>query len=804
MPAPIGARQPAGDSGLTVSDIVRILKQRLFLIMFIWIFIAGASVGVTFYLVKEFPLYTAKSLIQVESPGIKAPMELSNFNQMPTEIMDRFVNDQAMLVKDEEVLRESLQTEAIRETQWFQSQPNADEALEELKDKLSVSQIPRSSYLRVVFSTHRPEDSPVVVNTVVDKYLNRVENLSESELEAELIRANKEVETLQEQLTALRDSKQQFIESQLNTAGIASGINVAGQTWLALAEQVARLEAEALQYQSAYENLQAVDPSQIATTPQMMQLIQSDPQVSGLQNQLVALEQELGTLQQQGLGPQHRLVRLLNSRMDVVEKKLLQVQKEKEMALREHDINSAHTIYINAAQSLVRLRERLMEAESEQKDLDKNLAIYGNFEEQIAEATEQLRQVREHANKLRLVIEERGAVRVQRMSPATVPLQRSSPSFLINISAGTFLGLALGVGLAFLLEFADSSVKTPRDLVRHSHIPILGTVPDLDDEEVDIERIELAAYTSPRSMVAEAFRTFRTNLFLSAPIEQQRVLLITSPKPEEGKTSVASNLAISIGQSGRRVLLVDANFHRPALGELFPKSHKDGLSNILVGHRQLDDRIISHSEMPNLDVLTSGPIPPNPAELLSSPYMKKFLAQAKEQYDQVIIDGPPVLLLSDAMVMADIVDGVIMVCRAKFSQRGAVNRAREQLGRVNGHILGAVLNAAQISRGGYFREQMRNYYDYQPTEALTSQAVSRPLPADENDDGDEDVDVIDPVDERVDTGRADDVDLDIDLPADDEDFELKLDEEDLDSLIDDDDNDDRPSADDENRPRDGQ
>jgi capsular exopolysaccharide synthesis family protein len=297
-------------------------------------------------------------------------------------------------------------------------------------------------------------------------------------------------------------------------------------------------------------------------------------------------------------------------------------------------------------------------------------------------------------------------------------------------------------------------------------------------------------------MVAEAFRTFRTNLFLSAPVEQQRVLLITSPKPEEGKTSVATNLAISIGQSGRRVLLVDANFHRPALGELFAKDHKEGLSNILIGHRQLDGEIVIRSDMPHLDVLTSGPIPPNPAELLSSPYMKTFLDQAKEQYDQVIIDGPPVLLLSDAMVMADIVDGVILVCRAKVSQRGAVSRAREQLGRVNGHILGAVLNAAQISRGGYFREQMRNYYDYQPTDALTVQTASRPLPVEEEGQ-DEDVDVIDPVDERPADSGVQDVDPDIELQDEEEDFDVKLGEDDLGGLIDDEEeDDDRPASDD--------
>ena len=264
---------------------------------------------------------------------------------------------------------------------------------------------------------------------------------------------------------------------------------------------------------------------------------------------------------------------------------------------------------------------------------------------------------------------------------------------------GSILGLALGLGMALLLEVASTSIRTPRDLVRHVHIPILGTVPDLDDEEVDIERIELATHTAPRSMVAEAFRSIRTNLLLSSPAERQRTVLFTSSRPEEGKTAVAVNLAIAIGQSGRRVLLVDANFHRPALQTIFPKARREGLSNILIGRARLED-LVSPTELPNVDVLTCGPIPPNPTELLSSRYLAELLAQAADRYDQVLIDGPPALLVSDALVLASAVDGVIMVCRAKSTSRGTVQRAREQLERVNARIFGAVLNAAQVARGG--------------------------------------------------------------------------------------------------------
>jgi len=305
------------------------------------------------------------------------------------------------------------------------------------------------------------------------------------------------------------------------------------------------------------------------------------------------------------------------------------------------------------------------------------------------------------------------------------------PNWKINLPAGSVLGLILGVGLALLLELMDTSIKTSRDVPRHVHVPILGTIPHVDDEEVKIDQVELASRTAPRSMVAEAFRAIRTNLLLSSPAERQRTVLVASARPEEGRTTVAINLALSIAQNGRRVLLVDANFHRPAVQQFFPNAKGTGLSNILIGQARLADAAVT-TDLPNLDVLTSGPIPPNPTELLAGPYLSRMITEALERYDQIIFDGPPVLLVSDGLVLAGVVDGVILVCRAKATSRGVALRGREQLERVNGRIFGAVLNAAQVTRGGYYREQIRSYYEYQPEESLTATSVPVLPPQDDS------------------------------------------------------------------------
>jgi capsular exopolysaccharide synthesis family protein len=254
----------------------------------------------------------------------------------------------------------------------------------------------------------------------------------------------------------------------------------------------------------------------------------------------------------------------------------------------------------------------------------------------------------------------------------------------------------------------------------------LGTVPHSDDEEVNIDRVETAVRDAPQSMIAEAFRVMRTNLQFSAPQDRQRTLLITSPRPDDGKTTVACNLAAALALAGRRVLLVDANLRRPALHTVFDKVGPVGLSNCLVGETELD-KVVAKTGLVNLDVVGSGPTPPNPAELLNGALARRFLDQALARYDQIIIDTPPVLLASDAAVLASMVDGVILVFRAKDNSRGQAQRAVNLLDRVNAYLFGGVLNGAQVRRGGYFREQLRMFYEYQEEEARNGRAPALPV-----------------------------------------------------------------------------
>jgi len=742
LPMAAGAiRRPAGASasGLTFSDVVRILKQHIFLIVFIWFFLTAVTGVITWYLQKYHEQFKAETMIEVQTQGVRDPLRIESNIHIQVEMLNRWLTNHAQMVKQHRVLDAAFKDPGVQATSWYMEgiqRVGAAKLFEQLKEALNVAPIPNSSFLLVTFTAPNKKDAATIVNTIVRKYLETTRVESKTALSTQLEAMTAQLNILEKQLEAAREEKERYIGNSIREPGVVSGLNVTGEQWRALATEASRLLAEQLMLKGVWDNIKDMDPSQLALSPQMQINIQQDPQVMALNNTVVGLQQQYQSLLGR-VGPQHRELRSLADQIAAAERARDEVIQQKENEIRAFQVTSAETAWLNALKAQLALEERIKEYEDAQRDLESKLARVTSLEERQAMLKAQYERLADFVQQLRLLDSSQETVSVRQVGTAVEPLKRSFPRWELNMPVGSFLGLLAGVGLALLLEVANTSIRTPRDIVRHVRVPILGTVPHLDDEEVDIERIELAAHTAPRSMIAEAFRVVRTNLLLSSPAERQRSVLITSSKPEEGKTSVAVNMAITIGQSGRRVLLVDANFHRPTLHTLFPKVRSEGLSNILIGRGRLEDLAVP-SELPNLDVLPCGPIPPNPTELLSSRYMAELLSQAADRYDQVILDGPPVLLMSDALVLASAVDGVIMVCRAKSVSRGVIQRAREQLERVNGRIFGAVLNAAQVARGGYFREQMRSYYDYQPEEAvLTGSARALPGTPGDNDSEDE-------------------------------------------------------------------
>jgi polysaccharide biosynthesis transport protein len=291
--------------------------------------------------------------------------------------------------------------------------------------------------------------------------------------------------------------------------------------------------------------------------------------------------------------------------------------------------------------------------------------------------------------------------------PAIPPNSPIRPRTVTNTALASVVGVMLAVGVVFLIEALDDTLRTPDDVVRHLNLPVLGVIATHDV----VDGKPVVAYR-PRSPVAEAFRSLRTNLQFAMVDRPLETILITSPSPEEGKSTVATNLALVMAQSERKVALVDADMRRPSIHRLLGLPNRFGVSSLFVMNQVQLDGALRPSEIPNMFTMTSGKTPPNPAELLGSAKMGEILDQVKSLMDVVVIDIPPVLAVTDASVLAPRIDGVLLVLKPGSTKIAAARQAVEQLRRVGAHLLGVVLNEVSLTRSRYNYQYYKGYQYY--------------------------------------------------------------------------------------------
>jgi succinoglycan biosynthesis transport protein ExoP len=317
---------------------------------------------------------------------------------------------------------------------------------------------------------------------------------------------------------------------------------------------------------------------------------------------------------------------------------------------------------------------------------------------------------------------------IDRATPPLIPIR---PDKRVNILIGILLGLGVGIAVSFALEFLDDSIKTPEDIEKLG-MPLLGTIPAVKIAEVarrlkqegkrysvdDLDRFESKLVTrfSPHAPVSEAYRSLRTNIQFTSAREPKKVLMITSSATKEGKSTILANLATTLAQTGARVLVVDSDLRRPALHTFFKLDGAKGLTDIIRGAIPWGDAV-KRTDIKNLFLITAGDEATNPSEMTSSNELKKFLDEARNEYDFVLMDSPPLILVTDPVVLATRVDGTLLVVASGFIGRGEVQRAVALLRNVNATFLGVVLNGLDIKKmyGSYYYYfhyyQHYQYYD---------------------------------------------------------------------------------------------
>ncbi|MBN1526343.1 MAG: polysaccharide biosynthesis tyrosine autokinase [Candidatus Omnitrophica bacterium] len=290
---------------------------------------------------------------------------------------------------------------------------------------------------------------------------------------------------------------------------------------------------------------------------------------------------------------------------------------------------------------------------------------------------------------------------VRVIDEAEVPKNPVRPKKAQNILIAMIAGLLGGVGLAFLADYLDNTVKTADDVERLAKLPLLGYVPTIESKYSEIEKDKFV-HLMPKSAVSEGYRAIRTSILFSSPEEQMiRDILVTSAGPKEGKSTTVSNLAITMASSGNTVLLVDADMRKPRVHTIFKIKNDVGLSSFLTGKAGLEE-VVRKTDVPNLSIVTCGHIPPNPSELLGTKRMKEFIEQAKTKFDRIFFDSPPLTIVTDSVVLSGIIGNTVVVINSKKTSKSALHHSKQLLTNARANVLGVVLNNLVIERGDHY------------------------------------------------------------------------------------------------------
>ncbi len=361
-----------------------------------------------------------------------------------------------------------------------------------------------------------------------------------------------------------------------------------------------------------------------------------------------------------------------------------------EYALAKSNENNLRRMLAEAKGHAINLNEKFIEYDMINRDVETNRQLYEALIKRIKEQN---------------ITEQIQTTNVMIVQKADTPGAPVKPRKTVNLLLGLIVGLFGGIGMAFFVEYLDQTVKSPEDIETKFDVPVFGLIPLFSSQD---RPIESAVMDNPISTVAENYKAIRTSLLLSSAEKPPKHVLLTSAGPEEGKTVTSINLATAIAQSEHRVLLVDADLRKPRIHKVFNIDNSKGLSTYLAGMSGLD--IISEGPLLNLDIIPSGPVPPNPSELLGSGKLAEMLGLLSAKYDIIIWDSPPLLTVVDSLILGKALDGSIVIARAGKTTYEALGRSLKSLADLNVNVLGVVINAFDLGKDKYYYSRYHNYY----------------------------------------------------------------------------------------------
>ena len=570
-----------------------------------------------------------------------------------------------------------------------------------LQSNLHVALVPKTDIIRLDYSSPNPKLSADIVNTVIREYIQRsYQTRFESSrqvsefLSGTLEGLKQEVETSQEQMMDMQrklgilgfDPNHNQISASLDDLAKAAG-----------AAKLARIIAEA-----RYRVVSGMDPDTIESSIEMTPGT-APGELNVLRGQLAtarAAYAQMGS----SLLPNHPQMLAAKAQIDELSKEIAKEQtrlllqaKQLYIVARANEDQTTAALEAQKADAY-KLRDQLVEYTLRQREFEANRTLYDSLQQRLRTAT-----VQSGLESLEIDV-------VDKALPPANPVLR--PQSTVILTALVFSILA-GIVVAFLMESLDTGLRSIAEIESITELPSLAIIPRARRASVDqagtltTAQRNIGILTQPKSQFAEAFRSLRTSLLLSTAGHPPKFIVLTSATPSEGKTTAASNLAAILAQRDTRVLLIDGDLRRPNIHHRFGLNGKIGLTTVLTGATTLEDTVQNVKEIPNLDILPSGPVPPFPTEMLSSGAMEAILKRCGELYDYVVIDSPPILSVTDGVILARQADAVVLVVRHGKSSKHVVRRARDILLRSGAGITGIVLNAVDLNSPEYY-----GYYGY--------------------------------------------------------------------------------------------
>jgi succinoglycan biosynthesis transport protein ExoP len=595
--------------------------------------------------------------------------------------------------------------EQMKDRQFTPEELTALEPYEDsITGNLTVEPVIGTSLVNIRYRHTNPELAQKIANTLADVFItNNLERQESGNSKAE-VQLMQAIANYQDKVKKESDARFAFArDNDLPLDNAGSNLDqVRAQTY---SQQLLAAENERRNRSAAYEEAMA------ASDPFSNPAVQKDERIIELRKKLSELRDKETALLQK-YTPEWPEVKQIQAQIKQVNEELAKAPKEvlasmkvsadaatKQQKSLESAYLKAHNITTQQTKNIVQLAAMTQELTTDQQYL--NTLLQKRRELSATSGT--------------------GGTSVSISNYGRLPHAPVGPARTRNIVIAFVLALMSGIGLAFLLDFLDDTIKSVDDVDRYIHLPALALIPAAASEKPRLRggpapatltnTTALAMVGDVRSPIAEAYRHLRTSLLLSSAGTPPKTILVTSSQPSEGKTTTAINTAFMLAQTGAQILIIDCDLRRPRLHAQFSLSNVRGLTNCLSGESDdLDSLIQTYEKQPNLKVLPSGPIPPNPAELLGSEEMRNLLTRLREKFTHIIVDSPPAISFTDASILSTFVDGVILVVHAGRSSRAVVRRARQQLLDVGANIFGVVLNNVKMESHDYYYAGYAGYY----------------------------------------------------------------------------------------------